>query len=104
MDLTIFELAILIFSSAVHILLGAVVLKQNPRGATNRLFSLLVALIVFWSGANYLSLHPPSAGSPLFWIRLVMFFAAPLSVTLFLFIYTFPNAKIPMGNGRFFTI
>jgi len=95
------ELAIVIVSGGVLLLLGGIVFIRKPRSATHLLFLLLSITLILWETANYFSLHPPTEHT-LFWIRLVMFFAAPLSVTLLLFIITFPKDQIPLARPRLF--
>lgn len=80
-----------VFSSA---LLGLFIFFKNPKSATNRIFSLVNLLIGLWSIVIYISLHPPSQESELFWIRSTMFVAIPMSVSFLLLILNFPHDKL----------
>jgi hypothetical protein len=84
-----FELIVLILASLLNGVLGYVVYSKSPRSATNKLFFFLTVSIVAWSSVNYLSVHP-ILFSQLTWIRLVMFCAALLCLSVFLTFSTFP--------------
>lgn len=93
------ELSVLSVVVISTLILALFVLLKNPKSATNRLFALLTGLIALWSIIMYVSLHPPSIESALFWIRSTIFVATPMSVTFFLFIHNFPNVNMKISKG-----
>lgn len=105
---TLFSLNVLLLISAVavNIILGLVVYKNNPRSATNLSYSLLSAVISVWLIANFTSLHPYSLNLnlSLFWIRLSIFFAMPLSSMFYVFAKTFPQDKLPISKKSILAI
>lgn len=58
---------------------------------------------VFWSIANYFSLNVKPEND-LFWIRLVLFFAAPHAVLFFLFVFNFPKKEIKFNKKILFFV
>lgn len=92
-----FELAVLIASASLNGLLGLVVYLKNPGSWTNRLFLAMTSSFAIWSTVNYFSLHPRGL-SQLEWIRLVMFCAAALCLSVFLTFQAFPNRSMPASK------
>lgn len=87
-----FEIAILSASSLINSLLGLTVYLKNPKSATNKLFLVLTTSFVAWSIINYISLHPIFF-SQIVWVRLVLFSAAFLCLSVFLTFTVFPSYK-----------
>ena len=58
---------------------------------------------VFWALANYFSVTALSA-SILFWVKIVLFFAAPHAVLFALFVYNFPAEKLRIRKSIFIPI
>jgi signal transduction histidine kinase len=94
-----FEVAVLMVASIVNILLGMTVYLKNQKSATGRLFLWLTINFVVWSTVNYISLHPVGL-SQVVWVRLVLFFAAPLCLAVCLTCITFPAHSL-QGSKRF---
>ena len=93
-------LSIIIFIIVViaNSILAVVVFKNNPKSATNRIFSLLSFATIGWLTASQISLSPQFLSSSLFWIRLSIFFAMLQTLSLFLLSITIPYPKIPINN------
>jgi len=89
-----------IFLSVViaNTLLAFIVYKNNPRSATNVIFSLLSFSIIAWLITTYVSLSPQYLSSSLFWIRLSLFFAVPQAILFFLLAHTLPSKNILIKN------
>lgn len=103
---TFFSLNVLLLISAVvvNIILGIVVYKNKPQSATNISYSLLSVVISVWLVANFTSLHPSFLNLSLFWIRLSIFFAMPLSSMFYVFARAFPEDKLSIGKKFIFLI
>ena len=95
-----FIFATTVISVIVSILLGLLVLKRLNKDQTKITFVLLNFSIALWATANYFSVSVEPAES-LKWIRLVLFFAAPQVLFLFLFVRTFPQKKIQLQKRNF---
>src|SRR6476619_793873 len=93
------ELGVLIVSGILNVLLGFLVYFKNPKSATNRLFIMLTGSFFLWSVVNYISLHP-FLWSRITWIRLVMFCAAFLCLSVFLTFTTFPSSTLGSSSRR----
>ena len=99
------DLAFTLIASFGIFFMGILVYFHDQKSVSSRLFFFMSLSTVLWSLANYFSLN---AGSNLllFWIRMVLFFAAPHAVLFFLFIYNFPGRnlkmqKLPFGSMLF---
>ncbi len=86
------ELAVLILSSILNVMLGLVVYIKNPKSITNRLFLVLATSFTMWSIVNYFSVHP-AYFSQIVWVRLVLFFAAFLCLSMYLTFTVFPETR-----------
>ncbi|MDP2685516.1 MAG: histidine kinase N-terminal 7TM domain-containing protein [bacterium] len=84
-------LLITIVATISTLTLGIFVLKKDFRSRTHQLFSLFCLFVAIWSVANYFALTIIEKDIILFWVRMVMAFATAQSVTLLLFILTFPR-------------
>ncbi|OGM99716.1 MAG: hypothetical protein A2817_02520 [Candidatus Yanofskybacteria bacterium RIFCSPHIGHO2_01_FULL_39_8b] len=91
------DLAYTLVASFGIFFMGIVVYFHDRLSATNRLFFLMSLSTVFWSLANYFSLNTES-NMLLFWVSLVLFFAAPHAVIFCLFVYNFPNRNFAFNR------
>jgi signal transduction histidine kinase len=83
--------------------MGIIVYFHNRKSATNQLFFLMSLSSVLWSLANYFSLAGESR-LLIFWVRAVIFFAAPHAVLFLLFIANFPSEKLTIKRPLFASI
>lgn len=90
------QLFALFISGLLNLVLGVVVYTKNPKRDVNKLFFLLTLSIIIWSGVNYMSVSPALL-TRLAWIRLVLFFAAPLSLLIFLTFTAFPASSAKLS-------
>jgi signal transduction histidine kinase len=97
------ELAYTLVAVFTIAFLGIIIFLHDRKSSSNILFSLISASTVLWAISNYFSLTV-SPDQALFWIRLVLFFAAPHSVLFFLFIYNFPYRSLVIKRTWFFTL
>ena len=88
------QLGSLIFVVLSTVILSILVIYHNRRNVSNQLFALLSLSFSIWAVINYFSINPPEFGSVLFWIRLVLFSAAPQAVLFAFFMRTFPSQNI----------
>ena len=97
---TFFSLNILLLISAVaiNIILGFVVYKNKPGSATNISYGLLSLVISVWLIANFTSLHPRFLNLSLFWIRLSIFLAMPLSSMFYVFARVLPQDQLSISK------
>jgi len=86
------ELIILSLSVAANLALATLVLAKNPRGRVNRYFAFLALSLVGWTVTNYISVHP-ILFDQLLWIRLVMMWAAIMSMAMLLLTNIFPTGE-----------
>ncbi|MDP3970869.1 MAG: histidine kinase N-terminal 7TM domain-containing protein, partial [bacterium] len=84
--------------------LGYLVLKHNPKGASNRIFFLLSIIIFLWLFVSYASLLSVFVSTSLIWIRLTIFFAVPLCLFVYFFSYSIPKGKFDIGMGNLIVI
>jgi len=99
-----FQLAILITTLIANILLAFFVYINNPKSATNIIFSLLSLVTTTWLIIMYLSFQPASLSTALFWIRLSIFLAVPQAVFFFLLAHTLPKEKLQLSRRFLLTI
>lgn len=90
-----FNLITTTISVTVSVLLGFLVLVRRNKDEAKFLFAQLNFSIALWATANYFSVNVDPIES-LFWIRLVLFFAAPQVLFLFLFVRTFPEKRLTL--------
>lgn len=88
------NLALLLAAIAINSGLAFWVFRNNPKSATNIFFVLLSLVISFWLLANYVSLKPTFSSPSLFWIRLTIFLATPMTSLFFLLAHTLPSSTI----------
>ena len=85
-------LVTLIVSIFVNIFFIFLIARVNLRNATHKIFVILSVVIIFWATVFYMSIQPnPPIFSSLFWVRLSIFFATPMTVLFFLLTHTFPD-------------
>jgi signal transduction histidine kinase len=94
-------LAILIIATAVNLLLALFVYRNDPKSATNRIFGALGLLVSVWLAILYMAEHPDFTSYSLFWTRLSIFIAAPMSAAFFLLAHTIPSNKLLLGKKLF---
>lgn len=92
------QLAILITTLVINTLLAFFVYKNNPKSATNIIFSVLSLVTTTWLFVMYLSLQPASLSTALFLIRLSIFLAVPISMLFYLLAHTMPNITIRLSR------
>ena len=92
---------LLIIGIAINLVLAFLVYKNNPQSHTNKIYSLLSLVTSGWLVANYISLQPSFLDQSLFWIRLSIFFAMPMSALFFLLAHTLPKDKIQLSHKKF---
>lgn len=88
----------LLISVTISIALTLIVFLNNPKSATNQIFSALSICIIGWLIANYLSVAPAMIQFSLHFIRASFVLAMPLSTLLFLFAYTIPAVRIKLSS------
>jgi len=101
MDLPhLFSAILLVGTVVINTILAFVVFKNNPKSTTNRLYALLSTIISVWLVANYISLHPAFLTTSLFWIRVTIFIATPMTMMFFLLAHTLPNARLQLSQRK----
>lgn len=85
---------VLVVVVAVNLVLTFVVLRSNVKSATNRIFSLLAAVVSIWSIVMYFSLRITTPSVSLLLIRSTFLLATPMSMLFLLFSYTLPSEKL----------
>ena len=94
-----FDIFILLFAIIINFVLLGFVYLRNPKSATHRLFALLTLSMSLWSVTNYISYEIQSPQISSWLVRLVMFFAVPLSVLFFLLMHTFPRSSMSLSRN-----
>src|SRR5258708_23560937 len=93
----IFRLILLIIAVALNTLLALLVFRNNPKSSTNKVFSLLSFFVSVWLAANYVALMPKFLElQNVFWARMTIVLAMPMSALFFLFAQTMPSKKISL--------
>ena len=87
------DLAYTLIASFGILFIGFLVYFHNSKSVSNKLLFFISISTVFWSFANYFSLHSATQNI-LFWVRMVLFFAVPHVTLFFLFVYNFPSEKL----------
>ncbi len=98
------DLLITIITVVGIFFLGRLVLLSNRKSATANSFILFCFTQACWTIVNYISLQSKSPETTLFWVRLVMFFAVTLGLSLFLFIYCFPRQVVNFSPKQVFIV
>jgi signal transduction histidine kinase len=95
------ELVILSIAVIANTLLAYLVLRSNFRSATNIIFAFLSLFTILWLVSSYF-FRLQELPSPTLWFgRLSIFFAAPMSLLFFLLTHTFPGAKLRLNRQWF---
>lgn len=94
------DLAYTLIAALSLFFIGIIVYFHDRKSSSNVLFFLISLSTLFWALANFGSLKAEPQ-TILFWIRMVLFFAVPHSVLLFLFIYNFPKKKFVIKKSFF---
>lgn len=90
------EVFVLILASILNVLIGLVVFLKNPSSVTNRYFLMMASSFVAWSVISYASLHPVWFAQ-ITWVRLVLFSAVSLCLSVFLTLQAFPSFRFSQG-------
>src|SRR3989338_23616 len=98
------SLIILSVAAITNIVLAVFVYKNNPQGATNRIFGVLGILVSLWLISLHIAQHPAFLSSTLFWTRLSIFIAAPMSMAFFLLAHTIPHTRFRLRRSQTFTM
>lgn len=98
MDFIDLRLAILIFTVLVNGFLAVVVIKNDPRNATNRIFAALSFITIFWLIDLYLSVNPAYIQNSLLWGRLSIFLAVPQIMCFYLLARTLPDSRLQVSR------
>lgn len=88
------DLVFTLIASFAIFFIGAIIFLHNRHSASNLLFFFISLATVCWSVVNYFSLQPNSPTVILWWVRLVLFFAAPHAVLFLFFVYNFPHDQL----------
>lgn len=95
---------LLVIITSTNVLLGIVVLKNNSRSVTNRIYSLLSVFISIWLMVLFLSEKEVSQELFLLLARLSIFIATPMSMLFFLLAHTLPGDKFLLKRKYKITI
>lgn len=96
MDL--FPIIILGITLILNIVLSIFVLKNNPKGATNRIYFFLAIVVSMWITAMYWDSIPPFS---VWHERLTFFLATPMNISFFLLAYTLPETQFKLSKNFF---
>ncbi len=94
----ILPLLFLIIVALTNVSLALLVFANNPKSATNRLFSSLNIVLLIWLTINYLSIHPFFNNFSLILIRFTIFYAVLISLLFYLLSITIPKKTIPLSK------
>jgi signal transduction histidine kinase len=92
------ELASVIIVIIVSVSLGLVIFYNNPKSATNRIFSLFATSIIFWAVIMLLTVQPLGPELVLFFIRLSMLAAIAMSTCVLFLSHTIPSDTFRMNK------
>ncbi len=97
-----FQIILLVIATAINIVLAILVYQNNSRSATNIIYGILSLLLSVWLFMLYFSNHPSFSLSSLFWTRMAIFIAAPMSVSFFLLAYILPHESFQFLKNKSF--
>ncbi len=80
-----------IIATISTLILGTFVFIKNKRSRTHQLFSIYCLFVALWAVATYFGLVVSEKENMLFWMRFVMALATAQSITILLFVHTFPK-------------
>lgn len=92
------QLIILVAAVVATILLAFVVMRTNYRSATNLLYFFLSLSMIAWLGGGEIFLSQQDPLKILIWARISIFFAAPMSMFLFLLAHTLPAERLRLNK------
>lgn len=92
------KLIFLVNAIGINTILAILVYRNNPRSATNIIYSILSIIISFWLLVLYIVQDSRYIMLSLFWSRMSIFIAAPMSVTFFLFAHTLPHESLQINK------
>ena len=88
---------ILVVTLLINSVLGFFVYKNNPKSATNIIFTYLSLVTSLWLIVEYLAVFPQVS---LIFARLALFFSLPQSSLFFLLAHTLPNEKLQLQKSK----
>ncbi len=94
------EFILLLCAIAINALLAWVVYTSDKKSDTNRLYTVLSLNISVWLIINYISHTTLFLSNSIYWIRLSLFFALPMSMLFFLFAHTIPEKVIRISKRQ----
>ncbi len=94
MDIISLRLPVLLITVIINTFLAIVVLKNDSKNATNRIFAILSVVTGLWLIDLYISVNPTYVQHGLLWVRLSIFLAALQVALFFLLAHTLPNRKL----------
>lgn len=94
----------LVVAVAIDLFLAFVVIRSDPKGATNRIFALLTIFTMLWLVVTYAVRLQGFLDDSLTMHRLGIFFAAPMSALFFLLAHTFPSHTLQMSRRNFYIV
>lgn len=89
-----------VVAAVVTAFMGILVLFHDWKNVTNRIFFTHSLVGVIWSIINYVSLEV-SPEKAIFWIRLVIAFAASHVLMFFIFVLNFPKENLAISKKKF---
>ncbi len=95
------SLAILVLAVISIVALALIVIRQNMRSATHRIFFALSLVTASWLVLTHLSALPDFLTYYLLTARLTIFCAVPQSVLFFLLAHTLPSENLVLSHHRF---
>lgn len=95
------SLIFLVTAVVLNVFLSFVVLRIRPHSATHRLYATLGLVMSLWLIANYVSVHPVFLLDSLFYIRLSIFLAVPMSLFFYLLTRTLPHDRLQTSRLGF---
>jgi signal transduction histidine kinase len=98
------ELISVIIVIVVSSSLGLITYYNNPKSATNRIFSLFALSIIFWAVIMFLSIQPNSPDQKLFLIRLSMLAAIAMSTCVLFLSHVIPARTFQMKRKLAFPL
>ncbi|MGZ3753522.1 MAG: histidine kinase N-terminal 7TM domain-containing protein, partial [Mucilaginibacter sp.] len=97
----IFKLGVVLIAIATNAFLSYLVYRNNPKSATNRIYTTLGLVINLWLIANFTSVIPAFLDQSLWLIRLSLFFATLMSALFYLFASVFPKREYTLSRKRY---
>ncbi|MCK5591103.1 MAG: hypothetical protein KAI72_04030 [Candidatus Pacebacteria bacterium] len=91
-------LLVLVFVLFVSWFLAFFVFKNNPKSATNQIFTLLSLVTSLWLIAMYLAVVPVLFSHALLLTRLTVFLAVPQILLFYMLAHTLPSNKLQMSK------